>query len=80
MIQTIKMISSKNRIKLLKISLIAIVEAVLGSVPFILLYLILCDIIDNRLTADNFYSYVIIISAITVIRISFFIFKCNCIT
>jgi len=71
MLKTLKMISIDNQKKLFRISLISILEAISGSVPFIVLYFVLCDIIDKTFTMDKFFLYSGIIGISATFRMIF---------
>ncbi|MDC7222226.1 MAG: ABC transporter ATP-binding protein, partial [Spirochaetales bacterium] len=66
MIQTLRMLSAGNRAKLLKISMISVLEALFGSIPFGVLFFVLCDILDKTLTVRSFtiYTVIIVVSAL----------------
>ncbi|MDC7220047.1 MAG: ABC transporter ATP-binding protein [Spirochaetales bacterium] len=61
MIQTLKMVSKGNGKRVARISLIAIMEALFGSLPYGVLFFVLFDIINNSLTIEGFTGYTLII-------------------
>ncbi|MBN1468458.1 MAG: ABC transporter ATP-binding protein [Fusobacteriaceae bacterium] len=69
MIKVINMISDGERGKLYKTGTIAVLEALFGGVPFIILYFLLYDIIENKLTMDNFMLYTGLIFTSGIIRV-----------
>ena len=71
MIKTLNMIANNNGRKLMKISLISVFEAIFGSVPFGVLYFVLCDIIDARFTKERLLTYTLIILGSALCRITF---------
>lgn len=72
MIKTLKMISDGgNRGRLFRILMISVSEALLGAIPFGVLFFVLFDIIDKTLTVDKFILYTIIILISAVFRTFF---------
>ncbi|QOR35224.1 ABC transporter ATP-binding protein [Clostridium sp. 'deep sea'] len=74
MLKILKMISNNNNSKLYQISFISTLEALLGAVPFCVLYFILSSIIDNNFTLAKAHTYVLAIVVSVVLRaiVSFF--------
>jgi len=71
MFKTLKMITDNNNIKLFRIASISILEAFFGSIPFAVLYFVLCNIIDDTFTSDKLMLYTGIIIASAVFRVIF---------
>lgn len=71
MFKTLMMIANNNTIKLAKIALISILEAVFGSIPFMILYFVLCDIIDKAFTIEKLILYSSIIIGSAILRMIF---------
>ncbi|MFA8343461.1 MAG: ABC transporter ATP-binding protein [Rhodothermaceae bacterium] len=71
MFKTLKMITDNNNIKIFRVALISVLEALFGSIPFAVLYFVLCDIMDNAFTTDKLLNYSGMIIASAVFRIFF---------
>jgi len=46
MLEIIKLIAGKHRYRMVRVTLISIAEALFGAIPYVVLYFLLCDIID----------------------------------
>jgi len=66
MLKTMAMLSKGNKLRIFRISSVSFLEAVLGSVPYGILFLVIRDIMDGSLTSSQFliYTSVIIVSAL----------------
>jgi len=66
MLKTMAMLSKGNRLRIFRISSVSFLEALLGSVPYGILFLVIRDIMDGNLTSSKFlvYTAVIIVSAL----------------
>lgn len=71
MFKTLQMIANYNNKKLVKIGSISVMEAIFSSLPFLVLYLILCDIIDKCFTMEKFVIYTLIVLGTALFRIVF---------
>ena len=67
--KTLKMLAKGNKLKLAQMATISIFEAVFGFIPFIVLYFMLCAIIDKTFTSDKLLMYVSIMLASVFLRI-----------
>lgn len=65
MIKVINMVSNGEKEKLYKAGIISLLEAVFGGIPFVVLYFLLYDIVENKLNMDRFtlYTGIIVFSA-----------------
>lgn len=74
MLKILSMITNNDNKRLLRSTMISITEAMLGAIPFVVLYYILVDIIDQTLTYDLARIYLVIIIGSGLVRavVSFF--------
>lgn len=71
MFEVLKLIAGKYRIRMARVTLISVLEAFFGAVPFVVLYFLLCDIIDNVFTINKLWVYIYIIAGSAVFRMFF---------
>lgn len=67
--KTLKILAKGNKLKLAQMATISIFEAVFGFIPFIVLYFMLCAIIDKTFTLDKLLIYVSIMLGSVFLRI-----------
>jgi len=71
MLEILKLIAGKHRYRMVRVTLISIAEAIFGAIPFVVLYFILCHIIDQTFTLDKLWTYIYVIAASAVFRVLF---------
>jgi ATP-binding cassette, subfamily B, bacterial IrtB/YbtQ len=71
MLNTLKMIAGGQPKKLIKMAVISTSEAIFGAVPFVVLYFILCQIIDNTFSLKSFLNFLWILLASAGLRVLF---------
>lgn len=68
MFKTIALLAQNNKSKIIQMAAISIAEALFGFVPLIVLYFLLCNIIDHSFTADKLLIYTSILIGSTLFR------------
>jgi len=71
MIKTIALITKNNKLRIIQTALISTIEAVFGFTPLIILYFLLCSMIDGTFTCNKLTLYSIILGIGTIFRGSF---------
>jgi len=71
MIKTIALITKNNKLRIIQTALISTIEAVFGFTPLIILYFLLCSMIDGTFTYNKLTLYSIILGIGTIFRGSF---------
>lgn len=71
MLDVLKLVSGNLSGRMIRMISISVLEAIFGAIPFVVLYFVLCDVIDHTLTLSKFTDYIIIISVSVVIRMVF---------
>ncbi len=71
MLEVLKLIAGKYRIRMVRVTLISVLEAVFGLIPFVVMYFLLCNIIDHTFTLQKLWAYVYIIVVSAVFRMLF---------
>jgi len=71
MLDTLEMIAGGQPKKLIKMAIISTSEAIFGAVPFVVLYFILCQIIDNTFSLKSFLNFLWILLASAGLRVLF---------
>lgn len=71
MLEVLKLIAGKYRIRMIRVILISVIEAIFGAVPFVVMYFLLCNIIDSTFTLEKLATYVYTIIGSSVIRMLF---------
>lgn len=69
--EVLKLIAGKGYGRFTRIALISVLEAVFSAVPYLVLYLILCDIIDKTFTLSGLLWYIGVIVVSTLFRMTF---------
>ncbi|MHA7109910.1 ABC transporter ATP-binding protein [Sunxiuqinia elliptica] len=65
------LIAGKYHNRMVRVSLMSIFEAILGAVPFVVLYFLLCNIIDHTFTLQKLQVYIGFIAGSAVFRMLF---------
>jgi ATP-binding cassette subfamily B protein len=68
MVKTIALLAQNNKSKIYQMAAISIAEALFGFVPLIVLYFLLCNIIDLSFTTDKLLVYTLILIGSTLFR------------
>ncbi len=71
MLEILKLIAGKYRIRMVRVTLISVLEAIFGAVPFVVMYFLLCNIIDHTFTLQKLSTYVYIIIGSAIVRMLF---------
>ncbi len=71
MLEVIKLIAGKYRSRMVRVTLISVSEAIFGAVPFVVLYFLLCNVIDNTFTVQKLWTYIYIIAGSAIFRMLF---------
>uniref|UniRef100_UPI003216267E ABC transporter ATP-binding protein n=1 Tax=uncultured Draconibacterium sp. TaxID=1573823 RepID=UPI003216267E len=71
MLEVIKLIAGKYRNRMVRVTLISVLEAIFGAVPFVVLYFLLCDIIDSTFSLEKLWVYIYVIAGSVVFRVLF---------
>jgi ATP-binding cassette subfamily B protein IrtB len=71
MLEVLKLIAGKYRIRMVRVTLISILEAIFGAVPFGVMYFLLSNIIDHTFTLHKLSIYIYIIIGSAIIRMLF---------
>ncbi len=71
MLEVIKLIAGKYRNRMVRVTLISVFEAVFGAIPFVVLYFLLCDIIDSSFNLGKLWIYIYVIAGSVVFRVLF---------
>ena len=69
MLEVLKLIAGKYHRRLVRVISISVFEAIFGAVPFIVLYFLLCDIIDKAFTMQRLQTYVLVVIGSAVCRV-----------
>ncbi len=68
MFKIIALLAKNNKPKILQMVLVSVFEALFGFVPLIVLYLLLCNIIDNTFSFQKLLGYTVILMASALLR------------
>ncbi|MBI9055745.1 MAG: ABC transporter ATP-binding protein [Bacteroidales bacterium] len=68
MFKTIALLAKNNKFKIIQMAAISIAEALFGFVPLIVLYFLLCNIIDHTFSADKLIIYTILLVSSALLR------------
>ncbi|MCI1778989.1 MAG: ABC transporter ATP-binding protein/permease [Bacteroidales bacterium] len=68
MLRILRLIAGKYRMRMLRVILISVLEAIFGAVPFVILYFLLCDIAGSVLSLHKFGVYVVVVLGSAVFR------------
>ncbi len=71
MVEIIRTIAGKYMNRMVRVTLISVFEAIFGAVPFVVLYFVLCDIIDKSFNLEKLWSYVYVIAGSALFRVLF---------
>ncbi len=71
MLEVMNLIAGKYHNRMVRVTLISIFEAILGAVPFVVLYFLLCNIIDHTFTLQKLQVYIGFIAGSAVFRMLF---------
>lgn len=71
MLELINLIAGKYWNRMVRVTLISVSEAIFGAVPFVVLYFLLCDIIDNTFNLNKLWIYIYIIAGSAIFRVLF---------
>lgn len=71
MLEVMNLIAGKYHNRMVRVILISIFEAILGAVPFVVLYFLLCNIIDHTFTLQKLQVYIGFIAGSAVFRMLF---------
>ncbi len=71
MLEVIRLIAGKYRSRMVRVTLISVSEAIFGAVPFVVLYFLLCNVIDNTFTVQKLWTYIYIIAGSAIFRMLF---------
>lgn len=71
MLEVLKLIAGKYRNRLVRVTLISVFEAIFGTVTFVVLYFLLCNIIDHTFTLQKLWTYIYIILGSAAFRVLF---------
>ena len=69
MFKTITLLAVNNKREIVQMAVISILEAVFGFVPLIVLFFLLCNIIDNSFSYDKLYVYIAVLVSSAALRI-----------
>jgi len=68
MFKTITLLAKNNKPKVFQLAVISIFEALFGFVPLIVLYFLLCNIIDDTFSTDKLITYTILLVSSVLLR------------
>lgn len=68
MFKTIALLAKNNKLKVFQLAAISIFEALFGFVPLIVLYFLLCNIIDHTFSTDKLIIYTILLVSSALLR------------
>jgi len=71
MLEVLKLIAGKYRIRMVRVTLISVLEAIFGAVPFVVMYFLLCNINDHAFTLQKLETYIYFIIGSAIVRMAF---------